>query len=72
MRGQRLADHAVDEVTHPVRQRVEIRVVNLLDVAGEDDLGPFACTGDDRFDFVRRQVLSFIDDEEDSLVSTQL
>ena len=50
---QRLADHAVDEVAQTVRQRIQIRMVDLLDVAGEDDLCPFAGSRDDRLDFVR-------------------
>ena len=63
----RLPHHAADEVAQAVGQRIEIGMVDLLDVAGEDHLRAFAGPGDDRLDLVRREVLGLVDDEEHPL-----
>src|SRR5262249_50058637 len=48
--------------TEPVGGDVDVRIVDLKRIAGEDDFGPFARARDDGFHFVRRQVLGFVDD----------
>lgn len=62
-----LAFHAFDEVGEAVGLGVEVGVVDLEDVAGEDDFGAFAGAGDDGFDFVGGEVLGFVDDEVDAV-----
>src|SRR5205085_10417053 len=42
---------------------VDVGVVDLKGVAGENDLGSLAAAGDDRLHFVRREVLRLVDDE---------
>jgi hypothetical protein len=42
----------------------EVGVVDLVDVAGEDNLGAFAGPGDNGLDLVRGQVLGLVDDHE--------
>jgi len=64
MAGHALVFHSFDEVAEAVGGGVEIGVVDLVDVAGEDDLGAFAGPGDNGFDFVGGEVLDFIDDHE--------
>jgi hypothetical protein len=41
---------------------VDVRIVDLVRVAGEDDLGAFARARDDGLDLVRREVLRLVDD----------
>ena len=52
------------EVGEAVGPFVEVGLVYLVDVTGEDDLSSFAGTGDDGFYFVRGEVLGFVYDEE--------
>ena len=52
------------EVGEAVGPFVEVWLVYLVYVTGEDDLGSFAGTGDDGFYFVRGEVLGFVYDEE--------
>mmetsp|Transcript_19691 Transcript_19691/g.33781 ORF Transcript_19691/g.33781 Transcript_19691/m.33781 type:complete len:217 (+) Transcript_19691:533-1183(+) len=61
---QGLARHAVDEVAQAIRQAVQVRCIDLLDVAREDDLGALAGARDDRLHLQRRQVLRLVHDEE--------
>ena len=42
-------------------------MINLLDVSGQDDFRAFPRSRDDCFDFMRREILRFVNDEEDSL-----
>ena len=67
MGEQGLANHAVDEVAQAIGEGVEIGVVDLLYISGEDDFRSFSGASDDRFDFVRREILSLVNNEEDSL-----
>ena len=62
-----LPHHAIDQVAQTVRQRIQVRLIDLLDVSGEDDLRPFPGPRDDGLDFVGRQVLGFVDDKEHPL-----
>ncbi len=64
MAGNALALHALDDVREPVAGRVEVRVVDLPDVAAEHDLGAVADPGDDRLHLVGREVLRLVDDHE--------
>ena len=52
------------QVGEAVGPFVEVGLVYLVDVTGEDYLGSFAGTGDDGFHFVRGEVLGFVYDEE--------
>src|SRR5262245_5863956 len=54
---------ALGNDAQPVGRVIDIRVVDLMRVARQDDLRRLAASGDDRFDFVRREVLCLIDDE---------
>ena len=60
-----LSLHFGNEVAQSVRFLIKIRLINLLDISCEDNLGSFPCSRDNGFDFMRRKVLSFIDDEVD-------
>jgi hypothetical protein len=42
-------------------------MVDLLDIARQDDFRPLPGTGDDRLDFVGREVLGLVHDEIDPL-----
>ena len=53
----------VADVGKTVGVLVKVRLVNLLDITGEDYLGAFSCTGDDGLHFVWGEVLCLIDDE---------
>ena len=64
---KRLANHPADQVAQAIGLGIEIRVVDLLNVAGEHDLGSFTSTGDDGFDFVRGEILGLVHNEEDLL-----
>ena len=46
----------------PVRILIEIRIVDLGRIAGEDHFGPLTRTGNNRLHFMRSQVLRFVDD----------
>jgi hypothetical protein len=52
------------DVGQAVGRAVEVGVVDLPDVAGEDDLGALADAGDDGLDLVGREVLGLVDDHE--------
>ena len=56
--------HLLDRVGQPVVRAVQIHIVDLLDVAGQDHLRPLADPADDRLDLVRRQVLRLVHDHE--------
>jgi hypothetical protein len=57
--------YAVDKVGEAVALGVEVRGVNLVDIAGKDDLGAFASAGDDGFYLMRGEVLGFVNNEKD-------
>ena len=59
-----LSIHLFTQMGQAVRPLVQIRGVDLEDIAREDHLGAFSGTGDDGFDFVRREVLGLVHDEE--------
>jgi hypothetical protein len=59
----RLIHHPADQVAQPVGQGVQVGMVDLLNVAREDDFGPVAGPRDDRLDLVRGQVLGLVDDQ---------
>src|SRR5712692_9935116 len=61
--GQPLELELVDHVHQAVRGGVHVRVVDLVRVAGEDDLGVVADAGDDGLHLVRREVLRLVDDD---------
>ncbi len=42
-------------------------MINLPDVTGENDLGPFTCPRNNCFDLMRREILGFIHNEVDLL-----
>ena len=58
-----LSGHLFTEMSKTVGPLVQIRLVNLEDVARKHHLGPFTCPRDDRLDFMRRQVLCLVNDE---------
>ena len=64
---ERLAHHAMDQVAQAVGEGVEIGLVDLGHVAGEDDLRPLAGPRDDRLHLVGREILRLVDDEEHPL-----
>ena len=66
MRKQTLALEALDEVAQAIRLRIEVRRVDLIDVAGEDDFGTLSCPGNDGFNLVRRKVLGFVYNKTDA------
>lgn len=53
---------ATNEVHKAVARGIEVRVIDLVRVACENDLGVFTRTRDDGFDLVGSEVLCFIDD----------
>ena len=59
-----LALEPLHRVAQAVAGGVEVGVVDLVRVAGEDDLGAFAGAADDGLDLVRREVLGLVDDHE--------
>ena len=59
-----LALEPLDQVREAVARAVEVGVVNLGSVAGQDELGPLADTAGDGFHLVRREVLRFVHDHE--------
>ena len=63
MRVNRVVFDLVDEIGKPVTLRIEVRGVDLVDIASENDLGIFTGPGDNGFHFVWGQVLGFIYDE---------
>lgn len=64
MGGDGLAFELRHDVVEAVGTAVDIRVVDLVGIAGEDDLGPLPHAGDDGFDFERGQILGLVDDHE--------
>ena len=64
MTADLLAAHALHQVGEAVGAGVEIGVIDLVRVAGEDNAGIHSGAGDNGFDLVRGKVLRFIDDEE--------
>ena len=63
MLEKRLAGHFFTEVGQPVGIHVQIRLVDLENVAGEYHFCPFSGPCDDGLYFMRSQVLGFIDYE---------
>ena len=57
-----LAAHAVDKVSQAVGTGVQVGVVDLVGITGEDNASVDACAGNDGFDFVWGRVLRFIYD----------
>src|SRR5690606_10386185 len=53
-----------NEVGKAVALCVEVRGIYLVDIAGKDDFGMLARTGNDGFYFMWRKVLRLIHDEE--------
>ena len=64
MLEQFLSIHLLSQVGQTVRPLVQIRGINLENIARKDHLGAFSGTGDDGLDFVRCQVLGLVHDEE--------
>ena len=64
MLEQFLPRHLLAQMRQAVRPLVQIRLVNLEYVSGEHYLGAFSGPGDYGLDFVRREVLGLVDDEE--------
>lgn len=62
---KRLSLHLGDQIAQAVGMTVQVRMVDLEDIAGEDDLGALPGPGDNGLDFVRSQVLGLVDNEED-------
>lgn len=62
-----LPNHSVDEITQPIRQGIEVGLVNLSNITGEDDLGTLSGPRNDCFDFVGREILGLINNEVDPL-----
>ena len=62
MGGDRLSAEAVHDVGEAVGAGVDVRVVDLVRVAGEDDLRALADARDDRLDLERGEVLGLVDD----------
>ena len=60
-----LAEELVAKVREAVGVEVQIGLVYLVDVSGEDYLSAFSGTGDDGLDLVRSEVLGLVHDEED-------
>src|SRR5208283_1276610 len=60
MPGDFLPFKALYEIGQPVAARIEIRVVDLLGVSSEDDLGVFTDAGNECLYHVGREVLGFI------------
>src|SRR5438128_12635400 len=58
--GELLAAELVGRDREAVARAVDVRVVDLPRIAGEDDLRPVARARDDRLHFVRRQVLRLV------------
>ena len=52
------------QVGEAVGPFVEVWLVYLVHITGENNLGPFSGTGDDGLHFVRGEVLGFVNDEE--------
>src|SRR5438876_1059390 len=63
MPGKLLAFETIGDDGKPVRGAVDVRVVDLEGIAGEDDFGALSATGDDGLHLVRREVLRLVDDE---------
>ena len=58
-----LASHFLSQVGEAVGPLVQVGLVNLEDIAGEDHLGAFPGAGDDGFYLVRGEVLGLIHNE---------
>ena len=63
MRHEGLPLQAVAGEDEAVGVRVHIGIIDLREVADEDDLAAFAHARDERLGFVRRELLRFIHDE---------
>src|SRR5205823_10243688 len=62
--GHLLRAESIGGDGEPVRWAVDVRIVDLVGIAGEDDLRPVAGARDDRLYLVRREVLRLVDDHE--------
>ena len=62
-----LPHHSMNQVAQAVGKPVEIGLVDLGHVTGEDDLRALAGAGDDRLYLMGREILGFVDDEKDAL-----
>lgn len=56
--------HPFDEMREAVACCIQVRIVDLTDIAAEHDLCAVTDARDDRLHFVGREVLRFIDDDE--------
>ena len=64
MLEQFLTHHFLAQMSKTVGPLVQIRLVDLEYISGENHLRAFAGTGDDGLDLVRGEILRLIDDEE--------
>src|SRR5436190_9495979 len=64
MCGNGFCPEAADQEVESIRGGIEVRVIDLVRVAGKDDLSAAANTGDDGLSFERSQVLRLVDDHE--------
>ena len=58
-----LAFHAADQVGEAVRVFIQVRMIDLVYIPGENYLGSFPGPGDHCFYFMGRQVLGLVDNE---------
>src|SRR5438105_15943774 len=61
---QRVVFELLDRVTEPVAAEIEVRVIDLVRIAGQDDLRSLAGARDDGFDLVRGEILRFVYNDE--------
>ena len=52
-----LSVHPLGKVAQPIGTRIEVGVVYLIDIAGEDDFSALSCACNDSFYLVWRKVL---------------
>src|SRR5258708_40313683 len=64
MAVERLPFEFLNEVGEASRGRVQIRVIDLIGIARHDNLGALAYARDDRFHFVRREILGIVNNDK--------
>src|SRR6185503_2490963 len=64
VRGDRFRAEFADDVDEAVGGGIDVGIVDLIRVAGENDFRAVANAGDDGFHFERREVLGLVDDHE--------
>ena len=69
VRRQFAETEPLDQECEAIGEGVDVGVVDLVRIAGENDLGSLPDARDDRFDLERRQILGFVDDEKDFFFS---